>query len=81
MKTEYQLPAVLAPVIRGEGNCSGDEMRIVETGKLFYQDGKDGLPYSVSDIPAGISHAAAEYVERFLRACWELGQSDSVSNA
>lgn len=77
MKTQYQLPAGMVPIIRGEVDCSEDLRTMVEVGRLFYQDGKDGNPYTVADTPANVSPTAAELVNRFLSACWELGCDDS----
>ena len=79
LKTQYQLPAGMVPVIRGDADCGEDLRHLAETGRLFYQYGKDETAYSIPDAPASVSPAAAEFVGRFLLACWELGQSDRVS--
>lgn len=76
MSYQPDIPSGMAAILRGEAPCPSGGECVAEIGRIYYQDGKDGLPYTLTMPPAHIPLPVVELVERFCMACWELGQAD-----
>lgn len=76
MSNRPDIPSSVAAILRGEAPCPNGWESLAEVGQIYYQEGKDGVPYTIIVPPAHIPLRVVELVERFCMNCWELGQAD-----